>query len=53
MKTKIYTLDYCPYCKRAISFFQENDIDFEQIRIDDNEEKHFEELKKNLKLKAR
>ncbi len=52
MKTKIYTLDYCPYCRRAINFFQENEIDFEQIRIDENEEEYFKKLKDDFQIKG-
>lgn len=37
MKNKIYTVDYCPYCKAALKFLNEHNVDFEQIKIDDNE----------------
>ena len=52
MKTKIYTLDYCPYCKRAINFFQENDIDFEQIKIDEHEDFYLKKLKNDFKIRG-
>lgn len=35
---KIYTLDYCPYCKRAIAFFNDHGVKFTQFKIDGNEE---------------
>ncbi|MBR2386229.1 glutaredoxin [bacterium] len=52
MKTKIYTLDYCPYCRMAINFFQENEIDFEQIKIDENEEEYLKQLKNDFQIKG-
>lgn len=36
-KVKIYTVDYCPYCKRALSLLKEIGSDFEDIDITDNE----------------
>ena len=35
---KIYTVDYCPYCKAALKFLNEHNVDFEHIKIDDDEE---------------
>ena len=34
---KIYTLDYCPYCKAAINFLKDNEVKYRQVRIDNNE----------------
>ncbi len=38
MNVEIYTLDYCPYCKRALAFFNDHNVEFTQFKIDGNEE---------------
>lgn len=43
-KIEIYTVDYCPYCHKALEFFKKNQIAFEQIDISDNER----EMRKKL-----
>ena len=37
MNAQIYTVDYCPYCKKALAFFDEHNIQYTRHRIDDNE----------------
>ena len=37
MNVEIYTVDYCPYCKKALAFFDEHNIQYTRHRIDDNE----------------
>lgn len=37
-KVLIYTLDYCPYCKKALEFFDKNHIEYENIDVTYNEE---------------
>lgn len=37
MNAEIYTVDYCPYCKKALAFFDEHNIQYTRHRIDDNE----------------
>ena len=34
----IYTKDYCPYCKRALALLNAKDVEFNQIKIDQNPE---------------
>ena len=36
----------------AINFFQENEIDFEQIKIDENEEEYLKQLKNDFQIKG-
>ena len=36
-KIEIYTVDYCPYCHKALAFFKENNIEYEQHDITQNE----------------
>lgn len=36
MKIEIYTLDYCPYCNNALAFLKENNLQYDQTRVDDD-----------------
>ena len=38
MNVEIYTLDYCPFCKRALAFFNDHNVKFTQYKIDGNED---------------
>ena len=49
---KIYTLDYCPYCKAAINFLKDNEVKYRQVRIDDNEKNLRREIGKLYKIKG-
>ena len=49
---KIYTLDYCPYCKAAINFLKDNGVKYHQVRIDDNEKDMRREIGKLYKIKG-
>ena len=40
----IYTLDYCPYCKKAKKLLRDNDISFNEIDVTPNEYKQTEML---------
>lgn len=37
-KIDIYTKDYCPYCRRAVALLQAKNVEFNQIKIDENPE---------------
>jgi glutaredoxin-like YruB-family protein len=37
-KVKIYTTDYCVYCRAAKDFFVKNKIPFEEINVGEDEE---------------
>lgn len=41
----IYTKDFCPYCIRVKNYLVEENIDFKQIRVDDDPQ-GYQELKK-------
>lgn len=41
----IYTLNYCPYCKKAVEFFKERNIPFEEIDVTYDEEIMSERIK--------
>ena len=42
----VYSLDYCPYCKRAKTLLRERNISFKEIDVSRNEEKYSEKLEK-------
>jgi len=43
---KIYTLEYCPYCKKAKQMLCTSNIPFEEIDVTQEEEKYSKELAK-------
>lgn len=49
---KIYTLDYCPYCKAAINFLKDNEVKYRQVRIDDKEKEMRREIGKLYRIKG-
>ncbi len=38
MNVKVYSTNFCPYCKMAKEFFKENNIPFEDINVQENQE---------------
>jgi glutaredoxin len=34
----MYTIEYCGDCKRAKAFFEENQIEYENVELENNEE---------------
>ncbi len=40
----IYTVDYCPYCKKAEVLLNEKDIPYKKIDITENEEEYRKKL---------
>jgi glutaredoxin 3 len=46
----IYTLNYCPFCKKALDFFKEKGIAFEEIDVTYDEESMTEKIKSMFKL---
>ena len=44
MQVKIYTLRYCPFCKKAKTILRERNVNFEEIDVTDNED-NFSDLK--------
>lgn len=37
MNVEIYTVDYCPWCKKALTFLEEHGVKFTHHRIDEDE----------------
>ena len=52
MNAEIYTVDYCPYCKKALAFFDEHNIQYTRHRIDDNEAQMRKELGEMYDIKG-
>ncbi len=52
-KIQIYTVDYCPYCKKALAFLREHNVEFENIDITDNESEMREQLGKMYNIEGR
>lgn len=46
----IYTLNYCPFCKKTLDFFKEKGIAFEEIDVTYDEENMTEKIKNMFKL---
>lgn len=38
MKVELYTVDYCPYCKKALQFLDEKKVEYINHDITQNEE---------------
>ena len=47
-KVKIYTLNYCPYCKRAKAILQDFGVKFEEIDVTDFSEDKIGEIAREL-----
>ena len=49
----IYTVDYCPYCKKAEMLLKAKNIPFKKIDITDNEKEHREKLAQYYDIQGR
>ncbi len=45
-KVLTYTVDYCPFCKKAKALLREKGVEFEDIDITDNEDEMRNKLSK-------
>lgn len=52
MNIEIYTLDYCPFCKKAKAFFDERNIPYIEYKHDGDEEEEFRKLQKKFDIKG-
>lgn len=46
----IYTLDYCPFCHKALATLKEQGIEFKNIDSTQDEERISKELKEKFKI---
>ncbi len=49
----IYTVDYCPYCKKAELLLNEKDIPYKRIDITSNEEEYRKKLGEYYDIQGR
>lgn len=52
MNVEIYTVSYCPYCKKALSFLNEHNVKYTQYAIDGNEDEMRKKLKEMYDIKG-
>lgn len=52
MNIEIYTVGYCPFCKKALAFFDEKNVTYNQIKIDEDESTWREKLGKIYDIKG-
>ena len=48
----VYTLNYCPFCKKAKNILREKNIPFEEIDITPNEEENSKKIAEEYKIKG-
>lgn len=46
-KVKMYTTTWCTFCKVAKEFFKENNVEFEEINVEENQEAAKEMVEKS------
>ena len=46
-KVVIYSTNYCPYCDRAKSLLQMKGVQYEEIRVDRDDQKRLEMMEKS------
>lgn len=49
----IYTVDYCPYCKKAEILLNDKNIDYKKIDITSNEEEYRNKLGEYYNIEGR
>ena len=49
----IYTVDYCPYCKKAEMLLKEKNVNYKKIDITANEKEEREKLGKRYDIEGR
>ena len=52
MKIDIYTVDYCPYCRKAFAFLEAHGVDFTNHDITENENMMRKELGKKYNIQG-
>ncbi len=52
MNIELYTVDYCPYCKKALSFLNEKGVEYKNHDITENEDEMRKELGEKYDIKG-
>lgn len=47
MNIKVYTTPTCPWCDKTKEFFEDQDIEYEEVNVADNEEAREEMIEKS------
>jgi glutaredoxin 3 len=51
-QVKVYTMDYCPYCERAKALLAKRAIEFEEVRVADDDDAQWDALFERSKMKT-
>ena len=46
-KIEVFCTPYCPYCIRAKKLLEQKNVEYEDIRVDQNPERHDEMIKRS------
>lgn len=49
-KVTVYTLNYCPYCKKAKNILRDRNLQFEEIDVTSDEDAKTKEIKEKYKI---
>ena len=50
MKIKVYSTKSCPYCDKVKDYLKEKGVDFEEIKVDEDQEAAKEMIKKSKQM---
>jgi glutaredoxin 3 len=50
MKVKIYSTKFCPHCIEAKAYLKEKGVDFEEIKVDEDQDAAQEMIKKSKQM---
>ncbi len=51
-KVKMYTMDYCPFCVRAKALLKQRGVEFEEIKLADDDDAAWDALSKKSGMKT-
>ena len=51
-KVRVYTMNYCPYCERAKSLLKRRGVEFEEVRVAEDDDAKWDELFKLSGMKT-
>lgn len=51
-KVEIYTVNYCPYCKKALEFLDAKGVEYKKFDITENEKEMRDKLKEYYKIES-
>ena len=51
-KVTVYTTDYCPYCVRAKDLLKRRGVEFEEIKLDQDDDQVWDELYQRSQMRT-